>query len=108
MASPQHTAPRFQCDTTQDHGDARLAPVGELDLQTAPLLEQQLAELDRDGLTRIAIDLSGLTFIDSTGVRLILRQQTAARNGGYGFALIPGPPEVQRVFELLHLDGFLP
>jgi anti-anti-sigma factor len=46
------------------------------------------------------LDLRELTFLDSTGLRLILSERMAARKTGGRFELIAGPPEVQRVFEL--------
>jgi anti-sigma B factor antagonist len=51
-----------------DHGCSRLTLRGELDLGTAPQLEQALADANGE----VLLDLRGLTFMDSTGVRLLL------------------------------------
>ena len=51
------------------------------------------------------LDLRGLTFMDSTGLRLVIRWDTAARDGGFRFAVVPGDEVVQRVFRLTGMDG---
>jgi anti-anti-sigma factor len=58
-----------------DHGGSRLTLRGELDLATTARLEQALEEARGD----ILLDLRGLTFMDSTGVRLLL--EIAERHG---------------------------
>ncbi len=66
---------------------------GELDLGSAPVLEQALREAE-DGRGRLVVDLSELSFIDSTGIHLLLKAHL--RTDGR-LSLRPGPPEVQRV-----------
>ncbi|MGZ4173262.1 MAG: STAS domain-containing protein [Solirubrobacteraceae bacterium] len=75
---------------------------GELDLSTAPLLEQGLQDVD--SVSGITVDLSGLEFMDSTGLRALLLAQEGARDRGQDFSLRRGPPAVQRVFELTRTD----
>jgi anti-sigma B factor antagonist len=67
---------------------------------TAPKLEETLRTFLYTGFGRVVLDLRRLTFIDSTGLNLMLRYGTAARSAGLGFGLIPGPPAVQRIFEV--------
>jgi anti-anti-sigma factor len=57
---------------------------------------------------QVVLDLSRLTFIDSSGVHgtMELARRSAARN--IRLAIIPGPRAVQRVFELCHLAELLP
>lgn len=66
------------------HGGTRLTLRGELDLGTAAQLEQALAEARGD----VLLDLRRLTFMDSTGVRVLLE---AAKRGS-GLRII-APPE---------------
>lgn len=73
---------------------------GELDLESAPELERQLREVERAGPGRVLIDLGDLEFMDSTGVAVIIRAGRAARENGHRLSLRPGPPQVQRLFEL--------
>ena len=53
------------------------------------------------------LDLRGLTFMDSTGLRLVIRWHAAARDDGFHFAVVPGPDVVQRVFRLTGMDAHL-
>jgi anti-anti-sigma factor len=45
--------------------------------------------------------------MDSTGLRLVIRWHTAARDEGFRFAVVPGPDVVQRVFRLTGMDAHL-
>jgi anti-anti-sigma factor len=90
-----------------DHG-AVIALFGELDLESAPELERQLRELNGTNSGRLLIDLSGLEFMDSTGLAVMVRTQRAARDDGHRLSLRPGPTQVQRLFELTGvLRGFV-
>jgi anti-sigma B factor antagonist len=75
-------------------------PRGEVDLATAPHLEARLRELREAGFDRLVLDLRHVTFMDSTGLRLLLNWDDAARQDGLTFQLIPGPPHVKRLFEI--------
>ena len=74
---------------------------GELDLASAPRVDAALDALDE---TDVVVDLRPLTYLDSTGVRLLLRRDREARALGRRFILRPAPPGVQRLFELTHTD----
>ena len=90
----------FACEVVPARDAVRVRPVGSLDLATAPLLEQHVEELRRAGLRHLIVDLGGLSFMDSTGLRLVLQLQAAARQDGFDIGFRPGPPNVQRVFEM--------
>jgi anti-anti-sigma factor len=64
------------------HGGRRLTLRGELDLATAGRLEETLSEVG----TPVVLDLKGLTFMDSTGVRVLLE---AAERAGERLRIIP-------------------
>ena len=76
---------------------------GELDIAGAPALERALVEQTRMGRT-VVLDLRELTFIDVTGLRLLLRTIADARRDGIEFAVVAGP----RVERLLDLCGLTP
>lgn len=83
--------------------DARVIHLsGELDLSTSKALEEALsAELPGDG--DLVLDLAGLTFLDSTGLKLIL--ETAARIDGLGRLVLQDVrPEVLRVLRIAGVD----
>jgi anti-sigma B factor antagonist len=86
----------------------RIAPVGELDQAATEALEAACREALASGCRHLTIDLSGVTFIDSRGLRLVIQLQAAAQLEGWTFALLPGPPEVQRVFEVSGTRDLLP
>jgi anti-anti-sigma factor len=75
---------------------------GELDMLTSPELSAAIASLD--GTKRpVAVDLSTLTFIDSTGVRALV----TARTGGQPLILICPDGQVARVLEILQIEKVL-
>jgi stage II sporulation protein AA (anti-sigma F factor antagonist) len=73
---------------------------GELDLASAPRLEERMVAIDDDDPVRVLIDLAGLKFIDSTGLRVLLLADARARERGYELLLRAGGETVQRVFEM--------
>jgi anti-anti-sigma factor len=68
----------FRCDIVHEPGRVRVAPAGELDLLTAEPLVQTIRELRRSGVEHVVLDLRGLSFIDSSGVRLAFDLHTEA------------------------------
>jgi anti-sigma B factor antagonist len=90
----------FRCEVEPDRVAVRVRPVGEMDLATVPVVDAQLAELWAVGFTRIVLDLHDVTFLDSTGLRLLMSWHERSASDGIGFAVIPGPPGVQRLLEL--------
>lgn len=85
------------------NGDTQLALVGELDLATLDVLEQ---ELDRIASTekRLVLDLRRLEFIDSSGLHALLRADRRLSDAGGQLTIIRGPRAVERLFRLTGLD----
>lgn len=73
---------------------------GELDLETASELDRELAQIDETHVSRILIDLSGVTFMDSTGLASIIRALNFAQSNGHSLVLRRGSNQVQRLFTL--------
>lgn len=90
----------FHCEVAREDESARVAPFGELDIATVPILQAEIASLRATGIRRVILDLSRLDFIDSTGLRCIVHTDAEARQFDFSIALIHGPPAVRRVFEL--------
>jgi len=79
---------------------------GELDLQTAPELEETLGRTAREA-REVVLDLSEVTFVDSTGISLIVQTDAESRQDGFGLAMTVSPP-VLRVLRLCDLERLLP
>ena len=94
--------------SSEREGDVHtIGLAGELDLVNAAAVQDELDDAESSDALSIVIDLSRLTFIDSTGVRLVLAAH--ARAGGAGrLLLLRGSAPVQRVFEICGVDALLP
>src|SRR3954469_4644057 len=105
MPDPYQPKP-FSCDVAHRGDPLFVCPTGNLDMGTAPILEDTLRELVDGGARRVIVDLRGLGFMDSTGITLVTRFNLEARNDGFNFGLVPGPPRVMRLFELTGLAEY--
>lgn len=95
----------FNVKSESDNGVWVVAVSGELDLNTAPQLEQSLAEpLEADG-SALVVDLAECEFIDSTGIALIVR---AWKQLDDDFALCCVGDQVQRLLDITGLDASIP
>lgn len=92
----------------QEDGRVTLRLEGELDIGSADRMERAMLEQESEGCRELVLDLQELRFIDSTGLRLIISADARAREGGWGFAIIPGPERVHRVFRIAGLEDRLP
>jgi anti-sigma B factor antagonist len=91
-------------NTTLEGDLAAVALSGELDVAGAALLERELDRLlSEHGPSRLALDLGGLDFMDSTGLRLIVLTDARAREHGSQLLLVRGNEDVQRVFEITRM-----
>ena len=77
---------------------------GELDLATAPAVEAELLHAERHANT-VIVDLRGLRFMDSSGLRVIAAADQRIREGGGRLAIVRGPSAVHRVFELVGMES---
>jgi anti-anti-sigma factor len=83
------------------------APTGEIDLSTVDELGKRLSESLNGGANVLSLDLRGVSFLDSSGLRLVLRLNQEMRNSGRRLVLIQGPRRVAKVFELSGVEGEL-
>jgi anti-anti-sigma factor len=82
--------------------DVRLR--GELDVSTVADVRGAVDPLLADATVHdVVLDLRELTFMDSSGVRLLLAIELETRGDGHALALVAGPPEVHRVLEITRL-----
>ena len=88
--------------------DHVIALSGELDLADTCRVTDELVRVEGTDARRIVLDLSDLSFIDTSGVRLIIEAQARSRADGQRLALLRGPRAVRRVFEIAGLNDRLP
>ncbi len=92
----------------RDNADVVVEVSGELDILSAPQLHDGLAALiDGHGNLSIVIELSGLEFMDAAGLRVLVDAQNRIRSHGGEIRVARPRPNVQRVFEITGLSGFL-
>lgn len=81
---------------------------GELDLATTAEVEQELRRVEAEEPEEIVLDLSGLEFIDSTGIAFLIAAESRSRAGSHRLTLRRGSPAVQRAVEICGVDAILP
>ena len=91
--------PTFTCHVEPDRARVRVVLAGELDLATVEPLEREVRSLLDRGFRWILLDLRGLTFLDSSGLRYVLDLHRAASDVGFRLELVHGA-NVRRIFEL--------
>jgi anti-sigma B factor antagonist len=91
--------------TIEQRGTAvHLSLTGELDISTAQRLEDDLRRIEAERPELVVLDLQGLSFMDSTGLRLLITADARAREDGRRLAIVQGNEMVQRVMRLTRLD----
>jgi anti-sigma B factor antagonist len=87
-----------------EHDRRRARLVGELDLATADALVAELSNLLPEGSGDVVLDIRGLSFVDSTGIRALIGISNRLQEGAL---VLEGPsPGVRRVLELVRADSF--
>jgi len=80
---------------------------GELDLTPAATLDARIEDLLADGVNQIVIDLREAQFIDSQGVRILVKYELRSRRDGFDLGVIPAAGQVRRVFETMGIDRLI-
>ena len=98
-------ADEFDIDVTHVNGRVVVAVIGEIDLDTAPVLQTTLETLE--ATQHIVVDCAAVEFMDSTGLAVLLRQSSRVReSGGSLFLRRPSPP-VLRLLQFCCLENLL-
>jgi anti-sigma B factor antagonist len=93
-------APPFSCTVSEQVTRRATAALrGDLDLANSPLLRDELLAVLATGVDELSIDLSALTFIDSSGVAVLIVVRRSASERGAEFELTSVPAVARRVFE---------
>ena len=77
---------------------------GEVDIASVETLERELDGLARRGALRVIVDLTGVTFIDSAGLGVLVREAKRLDEHGGTCVLVADDPRILRIFEITGLD----
>jgi anti-anti-sigma factor len=98
----------FELAETEGAGGERVVALrGELDIASAPDLERTLLR-SRPAGQRVVVDLAGLRFMDSTGLRVLLRARVASEKGRWELRMTNVPPNIRRLFDMTGVHDALP
>jgi anti-anti-sigma factor len=101
--------PAFSFAEARREGVAELALTGDLDMSATFRLEPALDRVfDAGDVRELVLDLDGVTFVDSSGLGLMLATYERSREAQTRMAIVRARPEVQRVFALAGVEGLLP
>jgi len=98
----------LEIDSELQADSARLTPVGELDIATAPQLDQEVRSLLARSVREVVIDLSRLTFIDSSALRLFIVLNERSAEQGWTLRLVRPTGQVLNVFAITGAEDNLP
>jgi anti-sigma B factor antagonist len=109
IGSASKVGARCHLETARVGTAAYLVLIGELDMSCTKRFRDSLAKSVADLTDHLVIDLRSVTFIDSTGLALLLKADTTAREDGFRLHVVRSPTDiVKAVFEASGLDRLLP
>jgi anti-anti-sigma factor len=91
---------QLHIDLRQESDRVIVTLEGELDMANAPLLQDTVDSPELAASKSVVLDLQGLTFLDSTGLRIILATREQCWRRGQEFAVTPGSQQVQRLLSV--------
>lgn len=91
-------------ETRPGEGLVQVVLRGELDLSTVEKVEEELRRVEGDEVRVLVLDLSALSFLDSTGLRLMVTAHQRAQKESRRLVIVKGPETVHRVFTITKLD----
>jgi anti-sigma B factor antagonist len=77
---------------------------GEIDVASSPQLHSSISELIEAEPEIVVVDLSGVSFIDSTGLGVLVSAETQVREAGKSLRLVVTQPQIMKLLELTGLD----
>lgn len=103
-AMPVDDQQPFRLDLAEGDDGATLTAAGEIDVATAPEIEERLLAAIAGG-SEVTLDLAGVTFIDSSGLRALVTARQAAADAGLAFRLAGRSAAVDRLLQVTGLDS---
>ena len=81
---------------------------GKLDATSSPELDKRLADLAESGASRMALDLAGLDYVSSAGLRVFLSAAKRLKQAHGKLALANLSAQVQQIFDIAGFESILP
>ena len=82
-------------------GFVTIRPAGSLDSNTYSQLQEHIAGVTKSNPRALVLDLKGLSYISSAGVRVVIAAHKAMKAAGAGFAIVNLQPQIRKVFEII-------
>ena len=101
-------ASRFEIRSELEGDTARLTVTGEIDIATAPRVEEAIATVLAQGASAVIVDLSRLAFVDSSGLRMLITLNDRAGAEGWSLGLLRPPEPAFSVFQITGAEENLP
>jgi anti-sigma B factor antagonist len=101
---PSANVQPFRVDVCRHGADVVVVLAGEIDVAAEPLISSTFRDLDDEGLGDVVVDLGEVTFIDSSGIRLILEAQQVQHRRGGRLVVVRPTDAVRYVITILGLD----
>jgi anti-sigma B factor antagonist len=98
----------FDVSVTEVDGVPVVSVSGEVDVATAPILRDRLKELTAEGASTVVIDLHEMTFLDSTGLGVLVGALKRCREGGGDLRLVAAQPRILKLLDITGLMGVFP
>ena len=95
----------FEVELEARGGELWVLPRGDLDLAAAPELRESLGLALRSDADAVVVDLRGLDFLDSTGLKALV--EAHAGPNGHRVSFVRGNSMIEQVLQVSHLDGEL-
>lgn len=101
--------PEFNGDTLKVHWEMRgpgvvVNPVGDIDLTASPTLRLALRQVQAGKPRALVVDLSQVSYMDSSGVATLVEAMQLARKNGTRLSLCGLQDKVRSIFEIARLD----
>ncbi len=91
--------------TEQTDGASVVTVVGEVDVHTAPQLDEALTALVEAANYRLIVDLSGVEFLDSTGLGVLVKALKRVREHDGSLDVVASADRITKVFRITGLDS---
>lgn len=98
----------LEIKTQQDEGVCTLALDGEVDVYTAPKLKEHLVSAIEDGCSNVIIDMNQVSFIDSSGLGVLVSALRRARERDGAVRIVCDRDNILKIFRITGLDKVFP